>query len=285
MEIQRFETDVRFECPVCGKYAETSAEVPEPNWGAAEKMSDLTSEDQTEVVCNHCKTAFSAYVYNSSSSCDVTLDEHPDTVVDADMAFFSPPDEDWTETDIPANPYDVFMQSYHHTGDILADHGGDDGSHLINRMVFAQQVGAMEAYLGDTLKNRVNEKPEAMLRLLEADKELAKQRFGLAEIAAKPEIVSEAVAQYLRSILYHNLPKVDFLYRTALEVTVLRSDADKAKLMKAINYRHDCIHRNGFDKDGAQLTKFTKAYVQETADLIKSLVEQIEEDVYGPYPF
>ena len=284
--MQQFETDVHFECPACEKHASTSVAVPEPNWGAAENMSDLTSEDQTEVTCNECGTVFPAYVFNSAGSCDVTLDDYPDTVIHADMAFFSPPDEDeWTDFDIPAEPYDIFMASYHHTGDILAEHGGENGSHLVNRMVFAQQVSALEAYLGDTLKNRVAEKTDAMLRLLEADKELGKKRFGLAEIAANPELVGAAVAEYLRSVLYHNLPKVDFLYRAALDVTVLRSDEDKEKLLKAIIYRHDCVHRNGMDNDGVALTVFTKQYVQEIADLMRALVEKIQSDIYGADPF
>ena len=34
-------------------------------------MSELTSEDQTEVVCNECETVFPAYVFNSTGNCEV----------------------------------------------------------------------------------------------------------------------------------------------------------------------------------------------------------------------
>lgn len=43
--------------------------------------------------------------------------------------------------------------------------------------------------------------------------------------------------------------------------------------------RHDCVHRNGFDKDGKDINVFTKAFVQDTADLIKTFVEEIEAAV------
>jgi hypothetical protein len=43
---------------------------------------------------------------------------------------------------------------------------------------------------------------------------------------------------------------------------------EKATLFKAVILRHDCVHRNGFDKDGNELKVFTKAFVQNTADLI-----------------
>ncbi len=53
----------------------------------------------------------------------------------------------------------------------------------------------------------------------------------------------------------------------------------RANLFKAVMLRHDCFHRNGFDKDGNELTAFTKALVRDTADLIKGFVENIENAV------
>jgi hypothetical protein len=57
----------------------------------------------------------------------------------------------------------------------------------------------------------------AMTRLATQDKDLAKERFSLAEIAAATDLMDTRVREYLRSILYHNLQKVDFLYKTALQ--------------------------------------------------------------------
>jgi hypothetical protein len=39
------------------------------------------------------------------------------------------------------------------------------------------------------------------------------------------------------------------------------------------------------DKDGNRLTVFTKAYVQEIADVMCALVNRIEHDIYGKPPF
>ena len=47
--MQRLETTARFICPVCGKIAITQVAVPEPNWLASEKISEMTSEDQTDL--------------------------------------------------------------------------------------------------------------------------------------------------------------------------------------------------------------------------------------------
>jgi hypothetical protein len=143
-------------------------------------------------------------------------------------------------------------------------------------MIFSHQVTALESYLGDTLMKAVLADKAAMLRIATEDIELAKERFSLAQIASATDLLDATVREYLRSILYHNLGRVDFLYRTALETPILGLAHDKAELFKAVTFRHDCVHRNGFDKDGVKLTVFTKQFIQATADLIKAFVTAIE---------
>jgi hypothetical protein len=179
----------------------------------------------------------------------------------------------------------IFLDSYHHTGDLLAEHGSTDGSHLFNRLLFAQQVTALETYLGDTLFKAVINDREAMKRLVVADKNLNAMKFTLSDIAANSEIFSATVTEYIRSLVFHDLVRVDFLYRAVFGNGVLKEDIDKAKLFIAIRYRHDCVHRNGLDKTGKRLAVFTKHYVQETADLMRTFVDRIERGIHGEPPF
>jgi len=190
-----------------------------------------------------------------------------------------PEPDEWVDYSVPDDPLTVFMSSYHHTGDLLADYGGDSGGHLVNRMIFSHQITAMEAYLADRLINQVERDPEAFRRLLGQDEELAKEKFTLAEISRDPALVGKRVREYLRSIQYHNLAKVDVLYNIALGVRILNLITDKPRLFKAVLLRHDCVHRNGFDKEGTELRIFTKVFVQETADLIKTFIENIERSL------
>lgn len=191
-----------------------------------------------------------------------------------------PEPDEWIDYPVPDNPFTIFMDSYHHTGDLLADHGTDNGRFLFNRMVFSHQVTALEAYLGDTLINAVIDDAAAMQRLIEKDTELVKEKFTLVEISKEPALVERKVREYLRSILYHNLAKVDVLYNIALSISILNEAKDKVSLFNAVTLRHDCVHRNGFDKDGNELQVFTKSFVQDTADLIRDFVENIERAVH-----
>ena len=190
-----------------------------------------------------------------------------------------PEPDEWIDYDVPADPFTIFMASYHQTGDMLADHGVGHGRNLVNRLVFSHQVTALEAYLGDTLLNAVAEDADALQRLLDGDDDLSKEKFTLAAIQKEPGLVESKVHEHLRAILYHNLAKVDALYNIALGIRILNFTTDKERMFKAIKLRHDCVHRNGFDKDGNELTVFTQLFVRETSDLIRSFVENIENAV------
>jgi hypothetical protein len=276
--MQLFQASIRFECPTCKKTADMDITVPEPDW-SAERFSDMGSEEQTEIECPHCKSEYAAYIYNHVHSSEVSFTDFPETIVVADTPYYSPPEEDdsWIDYNIPDNPYSVFEDTYQHMSDILADHGGG-GEHMINRMVFVQQVNAFEAYLADKLIKTALADEEEIARLIADDSELAKQKFSLAEIAAEANFVKLKVRSHLKSIVYHNLARVQPLYNMVfgLDLFELLGESAKEKMFAAIEYRHDCIHRNGYDKDGRKLDVFTKEYVRTIAGEMKRLIDKVE---------
>lgn len=199
--------------------------------------------------------------------------------LDYGLKHEQPDTEEWLDYDVPADPFTVFMSSYHHTGDLMADLGKEDGRYLVNRLIFSHQITALEAYLGDTLMNAVATNTDALQRLVDADEELGKQRFTLAEIRKEPGLVERKVREHLRTTLYHNLAKVDVLYGIAFGVRILHLTDKKAELFHAVMLRHDCVHRNGFNKDGQELSTFSPDFVRGTADIIRRLVESIERAI------
>jgi hypothetical protein len=202
-----------------------------------------------------------------------------EVVEDFDYGLGHEPDRDWLSYIPPADPYTVYMDSLYQTGDLLADHGNDDGHYLLNRMIFSHQITALEAYLGDALLRAVLANQEAMNRLMANDKDLLQKKFTLAQIAADPDLVKNNIQRHLRSILYHNLDKVDALYRIAFDVKILDLVSDTPTLFKAIKLRHDCVHRNGFDSNGIKLNVFTIQFVQDTASAIMAFVTKIETEM------
>jgi hypothetical protein len=238
----------------------------------------MGSEDQADVQCPNCKADFSAFCSNSPSSCEITLDDHADTMVHTELAYYESDegDEGWdADYEPPDNPYYIFTASHDQSISLLNSEGGD-GSHLINRMVFSHLIGALEAFLGDTFINAVMNDEEKKKKLLQFDSELAGRRFGLSEINADPDLVNKEIRSYLRSVLYHNIAKVHVMYKNVLGIDVFELLGEKkSDLFKAVEYRHDCVHRNGFDKDGVKLEVFTKEYVTGASEIANSLVNSI----------
>jgi hypothetical protein len=277
--MQGYKSNVSFKCPECGLSVGCTIDVPEPYW-MADRASDMTAEDDTELTCPDCDTEFSGHVFNQGGHCTITLHNHPDTNVEAGHAFYDgrAEDEPWVDYSVPDDPYAIFMDSYHETGDLLADQGGD-GTRLVNRMIFSQQVTALEAYLGDTLINGALSDKMTIERLLAEEADLKDTKLTLKDILADPDIVKTQIKVHLKSILYHNIAKVRALYKIVFQFdifTLLTEDERKA-LFKAVEYRHDCVHRNGRDKEGKLLDVFTKAYVQAHSDMLRKLVAAIQE--------
>ena len=107
------------------------------------------------------------------------------------------------------------------------------------------------------LLNYINAHDDALLRILEQDGDLKEQKLTLAEALKDEDIVSEQVTRRLKALLCHNLPKVNALYRIAARVDIFPTKPSRAPL-RGVPIRHDCVHRNGNDKDGAPRNEVTR---------------------------
>lgn len=269
-----FECDAQFKCPRCRAEVETTVQLPEPNW-TAERFSDLTADDPVEIACPLCEEVFEGYAWVGPDSCNITLNGHPETLVHAGSPHFGQED-DWSTYETPEDPYSIFLDSLRQSDEMLVEHG--DGTHLVNRMVFAHRIGALEAYLADTIINIIEVDADVFSRLLASSTDLAKEKFTLSEIQADPNFVKSKIRAYLRSLTWHNLPKASRIYSLVLDLDLLNAlgDENKILVMKAVEHRHDCVHRNGYDKDGKRLDVFTKEYVLQVSKALEGLVGKIE---------
>jgi hypothetical protein len=163
---------IEFVCPVCHATSTGTVEVPEINWASSDKLSELLSEEDVVVVCSACGAHLDAHAQNTPALCWITLEEYPSVEVSASAALSPSKSDEWLNIDVPPNPFEIFMDSYYHVGDILSEYGeGGSGilshsAHVIHCMVLVQQISALEAYLGDTLTKQVLSRPWPMSALL-----------------------------------------------------------------------------------------------------------------------
>ena len=279
----KYECLAEFQCPTCKGHAIAEVVVPEPSWDELYGVKRLDSEGPVLVVCQWCKSEFSGYVRATPSMSKITLNDYPCLNLHSTVPSFIMTDDEEAADNTPEDPFEAFMQSHRDTGAMLAERGGD-GTHIVNRMVFAHRISAMEAFLGDTMINAVQADPAAFGRLLTLNKDLEKEKFTLAEIYASPHFVKSKVGAYLRSIMWHNLQKANVLYKLVLGIDLFGviGEANTALLMKAVEHRHDCVHRNGNDKTGKRLEVVSLQYVAEVGDVVHELVEGVQKMVFAP---
>ena len=281
---QQFESRVHFRCPACRSENTLNVAVPEFDF-SVESMSDLTSEGATELVCDYCEVEFPAGVWCNGSYCQFTLDDYPHITFTGYAPFFSRVDDDfWIDYDPPEDPFGICIATLDGMRSLITDEPTHkDDPQLLNRMVLSQSVTALETYLFDTLVRRIFEERTLILRLLERDKHINQEKFTLRQLASNSKLLDDEIRRYLASVLYHNLERVNFLYQAVFGFPIKRAEPLWTLLLKAIERRHDCVHRNGLSSDGKRVLVFTKRYVAEVIEGIEELVRRIDGQFLSSY--
>jgi len=144
-------------------------------------------------------------------------------------------------------------------------------SHYFN-MLYSSVITSLETYLSDALKFNLANKEEFLIKFVETFQDFKNVKCDFNDIFNLCNSIERTVEEGLRSFLYHNLPKIQGIYKSTFDINFQPIN----ELMQSISIRHDLVHRNGKDKNGNSHT-ITKDNVLELCDRILSFVENIEE--------
>lgn len=202
------------------------------------------------VPCPVCETVYEVIVRADRDGYTAMAPLYPSAPVRIEVTDTS--EVDWSKYEPPDEPINVFKEARADIDQVWELFAAMDWGHeAAYRMVFVQHFAILEAFLADTLIQLCYEDKGALLALVTEVDELSKAKIGLREILSSPGIVSSTVRDYLRDTQFHNLAKVDVLFQKAMKHSILPSDkAEKTWLFRVVAVRHDCVHRNGVDRDG-----------------------------------
>ncbi|SEN05235.1 hypothetical protein SAMN02800694_2617 [Luteibacter sp. UNCMF331Sha3.1] len=254
--MQEFVSLTDFMCPACGAATSGFVPVPEPDWGAMESLSDMAFEGDSDVACSACAAVFDCHVDVSGNEVTVTLDKHPDVVVDAGDPMFWPPDDDWLNDNVPESPWGVFDASIGRVRQmcaVAARESDADTRAMLLQMLFSQLFSVLEAFLCDTLIKHVSEHADSLRRLVQTDQELRSVTVSLDDVLGSVTLVLDHVRGFLQKVIYHNLARVNRLYTCALGQSIWPDTATKDALHRAVQARNHMVHRNGRDMEGRPL--------------------------------
>lgn len=173
-------------------------------------------------------------------------------------------------------PYKSFLEATYELDAMLAIPLPDKKlSETLARILFATAITAMETYLSDTFINRVLGDEQLLRRCVESDPELSNRKLELGEIFKRREVLEEEVRTYLSDLLFHNLAKIRLMYLAVLDV---QFPSDLQAVFRAVQARHDIIHRSGKSKSGS-VVPTTAAEVRSLVKSLKDLVRAIEDQL------
>ncbi|WP_439894395.1 hypothetical protein ACS7SF_22830 (plasmid) [Ralstonia sp. 25C] len=239
----------------------------------AEKYSESEKDYYRALVCEGCGKDFEARIisnlYETTVEVDGAIGLTHEIVMDAIHE-----DEEISWVIELTEQLDNFRKVMTDVVALLKISTAGDTKITLFNMLYAQAVTAVEAYLSGIFIHTVVNSNALIRKLVETDPELSKRQFSLKEIFTQWEGLKILVAKYLKDLIFHDLKKVKPMYRDVLGIDF----GDVGWLFKAVLIRHDCVHRNGVDKDGNP----TGIEEEHVIDLIKkcsALVANIDEQV------
>ena len=268
--------EAAFFCPICDRYSLSHLKVPELHPGTL-----VPAPRYTRVRCTHCGEFLHVYVQAIDDHYEAEFFEY-DGEIDVRPVYPALIDEieDWSTYEVPDDTKSVFLSHYNQTDALLGRFA--DQNDILNRMIFVQNFSAFEVYLCNTLIKNVLGRVEFLNRFVAGANDLRNIKVPLNEIAMFGsstclDYIKSKVVFYLKSVVYHDFEKVRPFYIEAFGFDIFIDARIKTLLFNARNMRHDCVHRNGYDKEGKQNRLFTEYYVRQVAEAMLITVNHISD--------
>lgn len=174
----------------------------------------------------------------------------------------------------------VFSESINEVLKLVSEGNNLCNRSLLAKVLYANVISALETYLSDTLVYTVISFPPLIRRVIESDPEFKKRKLELSDLFRRHDGIKSEVSKYLEGLMYHDLAKINELYKSTLCVDFPK---DMGDIFRAVDIRHDIVHRNGRRRTGENVDLSLES-VKELTSKMKSFVESIDLQVKNVYP-
>ena len=266
------EAEIGFICPECGHPAAAYVKISDDEYEQFEDVSCLNREDPHAYVVVIRKSEGDARTYTAE------LEENSDVDVriDVDDSYY---DDDWDEPEPEPDAYGIFVQAMNDWHANFTELSSRSGSSSRNRMLFTTLYSILEAYLSDAIIGIAMDDENVQRALLRLDG-LKDKQVSLDTVLSKPDIVKEMVKSTLQGLSFHKLGAVSGICKNALGRPLLPEAADqRAFIVASIDKRHDCVHRNGANKNGVVHKDITDEYLASLSFLFDSMAEGLNSRI------
>lgn len=275
--------DVSFVCPVCEKDVGGSTDLPVVYDNGSEEHLPVT------VTCFGCNTCFDGEVIADWSRCEITLHEYPDVEIDANpiqgSEFGQDDDHDYYEwlelQERETRPvFMAFSKTLEDVKALAAEVTNHERPQMLARMLLAQSITALEVFLADSLISTVAGHEAAQARLLRSKSlKIGEINVQLSDLIGVVDVAKTMLMTNLQAVSFHNLAKVASLYRIGLKFDIMPKGEALECIQTGIRLRHDCVHRNGIDRNTGEMHQIDRFALLELNDALMAMGTTIDEQV------
>lgn len=253
--------------------------VPYPNY-AADNQSDSEREEGYEELCPYCGRSYNIDIINGYGGGTVIIPElDEDSEVECHEIFF----EEYLKEEVeeysnaaPNYAYFIFDQSISDIKNAISEVSNlsPGVQQIIVRLLYANVIGCLEAYLSFTLKQIIITSLKYKRKFVETFRDFGSEKLTLNDIYERMDNLDAKIIKSLNELMYHNLAKIQGIYKSTFGINFGAIDS----LCKKVCIRHDIIHRNGNDKDGKPI----KVEIDDLNELIpevEAFVKNIEAQI------
>ncbi len=260
---------ITYFCPTCGHKNIESFAVPTPDW-TAESHHKSVNSDVVAFYCDHCGGDYKMELATGIYGGEGKIQGIEDISVVA---------EEWPHDDDYYYDSHLYQETHKETATIIdkIDVLDEESKRILYRLLYANVIAKMELYLKDTLIKEVMRDDNTKRTFVENYSDFKKYKFDLNDIYHKLDKIDSLIISTLSDLVYHNLYKIKSIYKDTIGVDI----GDIGKLSKAIQIRHDIVHRNGKDKEGHERI-IQKDEVLELSDRVSTFIDSIEHKT-NPY--
>ena len=254
---------VTYVCPQCGHTNKDTFSVPEPDL-TAETHHDSINQDYLDAICEKCEQEYNVIMTNGYYGGYGEIEE-VDSIIEVDENIPGEDDEYYDKL--------LFKETHSDTEKTIEaiEELPQEIKDNLYRLLYANIISRMEAYLCDTIVNYVLSCEAHKRQFVQNYEPLATQKFQMSAIYAKYESLDKIIKGALTSIVYHDIELVKKLYK---KVAVVELPYTKA-IEEAIQIRHDIVHRNGKDKEG-KLHSVSRVDIEILSDRVKDFIYEVD---------
>lgn len=283
-EAQWEEADVNFRCPHCKKVVDGATEIPIVYDNGDHHHFPIS------IRCTECDTNYDAWVSTDWDTCEVELDGYPKVSVKAQPARGYVNDYDdydheyyeWLEQQERPHRevFHTLCQTLDNIEELCTLQLDEQQSNMLRRMLLAQSITAMEVFFADTLIPAAAASVEVQERMLRSKSlGIGATQFRLSDATGKADFAKEQLVGYLRAVSFHDIAKVTKLFQVGLGVDILPKEIELKKVEAAIKQRHDCVHRNGKDRESGKELQISSESLLALTLSLRNMLRAVDEKV------